>query len=108
MTIFLFQGGAPGRVVILPGENPEAELAELLEGEIAMLPFGRCYRLVRRKDGEDLQLPIRYVLERHGRAPEPIAGDCAAVAFNSMGWMRRLRAYDLSEIMAHVRPTGGV
>ena len=108
MNVYLFEGGAPGRIATVPGENPEAELAELLEGEITTTQFGWRFLLVQRADGEDLRLPIQYAFCCTGREPVPIAGDCAVVARSSAGRLRNLRVPDLSEIEDYVRPTGVV
>ena len=48
MKIIVFEGGAPGRVAVIPGDAPEAELEELLGGETALTPLGRGLMLASR------------------------------------------------------------
>ena len=59
MKIMLFWDGQRGVVIKLPGARPLEEIGELLGGA---------------------GLPTRYELHRLGRAPEPVAGDCAVAA----------------------------
>lgn len=105
MKIILFQGGEPGVAYKIPGENPEAELAELLDGPVEMTPLNSRLALVSREDGEAERLSIRYILNRLGREMEPIAGDCAVVAMaGSCGRMREAGAEDLEAALAYVCP----
>lgn len=106
MRIILFQGGARGELVSLPGERPEAELAELLEGEAEMTHLSRRYILVTRKDGEENRLTIRYSLHRLGREPEPIAGDCAVVVASPEGHLRDAGPGDLKTALSYIGEVG--
>ena len=107
MKIILFQGGALGVTYKIPGENPEAELMELLEGPVELTPLNGRVALVSRKDGEAERLSIRYTLHRLGREIMPIAGDCAVVAINGQcGKMREAGAEDLEAAQVYVRPKG--
>lgn len=102
MKIIVFEGGAPGRAVVIPGDAPEAELGELLGGETALTPLGRGLMLAERGDEEKVHLPVRYGLHRLGRAVEPIAGDCAVVAASPMGELRDIRAGDLGRANGYI------
>lgn len=108
MKIILFQGGGPGVTYKLPGENPMAELAELLDGPVELTPLSGRLALVSREDGEAERLSIRYALHRLGREVEPIAGDCAVVAIcDQRGRLREAGAEDIAAAMDYIRAREG-
>lgn len=95
MKIILYRDGKPGVIVSLPGENPEAELEELLGGETEMQPITKRLTLVTRSDAEEMQLPIRYSLDKLGEEPQPVAGDAAVVAVRPDGILTDVNVQDL-------------
>ena len=78
MKVMLYRDGRPGVVTRLPEEDPMADIAELLGGEVELTPLNRRLSLVVRKDTTGL--PERYEIHRMDKAPEPVAGDCVVVA----------------------------
>ena len=80
MKIMLFRDGKPGVAAKLPGENPDLELTDLLGGETEMVSLNERLVAVVLKDGKELGLKNQYSIQRLGRAPLPVYGDCAVVA----------------------------
>lgn len=103
MKIVLFRDGKPGVPAKLPGEDPEVELSDLLGGETEMVPLNDRLTLVMLKDGEELQLPIRYALHRLGREPMPVAGDCAVVGVRLDGMLRDVSSLEVTAAEACVQ-----
>ena len=50
MKVMLYRDGRPGVVTRLPEEDPMADIAELLGGEVELTPLNRRLSLVVRKD----------------------------------------------------------
>ena len=108
MKVILFQGGRQGATYKIPGENPEAELADLLDGPVVFQTLNDRLTLVTREDGEREGLRKRYRLHRLGREVEAIAGDCAVVATcGQRGKLRSAEGYDLAAAQCYVRPEEG-
>lgn len=107
MKVILFENGEIGRRVNLPGENPVAEIEELLGGpaEEEMIAPGAL--LYTREDGVELELPIRYSLHRRPSTAEPICGDAVLVLVNSQGRIRDAKAVDLEAADCYVWPVMG-
>lgn len=103
MKIMLFQDGKPGVAEKLPGENPEAELADLLGGETEMTPLTERLLLVTRKDGEELELPVRYAVHGLGREPRRVAGDIAVVAVRPEGILRDVTKLEITAAEATIQ-----
>lgn len=96
MKVILYRNGRAGELVTLLGEYPEMELEDLLGGATEMLPLSRPgLTLVRLRDGEEYQLPIRYTVHELGREPEPVAGDCAVIRMDREGRIHDARREDL-------------
>ena len=106
MKVVLFQRGNPGREYVMAGDQPVADLEELLEGEVEFTPLNRRLSLVSRKDGEALRLPIHYSLHQLGRCVEPVAGDCAVVVRGGGGVLGDVNAQDVAAAVTYVRPVG--
>lgn len=106
MRVMLFQGGQAGIVYNLPGENPMVEIEELLcEGQdVCMTRINRRLALVEVED--KTLLPTRYVLERMGKTPRLIRGDCIVVRAGQDQRLGDLNATDAVEAQSCVRPLG--
>lgn len=104
MKIILYRAGWEGVGAVLPGENPEMELADLLGGgEVEMTPITRRLMLVTAADAEKRQLPVRYAPRRMGRADEPVCGDCAMASVRPDGSLGDAGRADLTEARDHLR-----
>lgn len=106
MKVVLFRDGRPGVAAALPGEVPEAELADLLGGELDVTPLGTRLALLTLHEAERLQLPIRYVLHRLGRASEPVAGDAVVVRVGAGRNYRDADGNDVEAANCYLRPAG--
>lgn len=96
MKVILFRGGKPGELVSLPGERPKVELSDLLGGEIEWSPLDRRMQLVTLKEGEAMQLPIRYSVERKLEAERfPVAGDCVVLVGRADGMITDAEKWDM-------------
>lgn len=107
MKAIIYRGGEHGTVATLSGDNPMAELEELLGGPVELTVLTRRLNLVSRADGEELQLPIRYSVHWMDRCPEPVAGDCAVVARLPNLMLTDINAEDLAKAETLIRATGG-
>lgn len=85
MKILLFEDGLPGRRVDILGENVQAELEELLGGEVEWQRLTDKLRLVVHKDAEAAALPMRYTKYKPGHLPELIFGNAAVVRLSQDG-----------------------
>ena len=104
MKIVLFRDKKQGVVARLPGENPEVELADLLGGETEMIPLNERLSVVKLRDGEGMELPVRYRMHRLGKEPMPIAGDCAVVAVRLDGGLRDVSTVEVVAAEACIQP----
>lgn len=100
MKVILFRGGKPGEIVSLPGERPKVELSDLLGGEIEWFPLDRRMQLVTLKEGEAMQLPIRYSVERKqsgrlGAERFLVAGDCVVLVGRADGMITDAEKRDM-------------
>lgn len=102
MRVMLFQGGKKGIVYNLPGENPMAEIGELLGGEPDehMTRINKRLALVTR--AEPVQ-PYRYIMKRLGAPPELVAGDCVVVRMGQDQRLGDVNIKDASEAQNCVR-----
>lgn len=57
-----------------------------------------------RKDGEAMELPVRYRVHRLGREPLSVYGDCAVVAVRLDGGLRDVGTYEVLAAEACVQP----
>lgn len=104
MRVGLFEGGGAGELVRLPGEWPEAELSELVGGEIAMRALCRGLKLVSAAEA-GRRVPA-FELRLLGRAPELIHGPLAVVAEAAEGRLRDLRPEELARAEEYLLPIG--
>ena len=103
MKLILFRGGKPGTAAVLPGDDPCVELSDLLGGQVDLSPLGHGMLLATLAEGEALRLPLRYAVHRLGRAPAPIAGDCAVVAINGGGTLTDVTAAQMEQARSFIR-----
>ena len=96
MKIVLFRDGHRGVAARLPGENPEVELSDLLGGETEMVSLNDKLVAVVLKDGKEMGLENRHTIQRLGRGPLPVFGDCAVVAVKPDG---KYRDVSLQEVV---------
>ena len=85
-----FQGRQMGVAYNLPGENPLAEIGELLGG-VAV-----------REDREEL--PNQYVAQGMGKLPRLVAGDCVVIRLDQGQRMGDVNAKDAVAAQGYVRP----
>ena len=107
MKIVLFQAGRPGREYIMPGDKPEADLADMLGGAVELTTLNKRLEVITRVDGEKLRLPIHYAMHRIGRAVEPLAGDCAVVARTAAGQLTDIGMDDVAAAVTYIRTLEG-
>jgi len=106
MKVLSFQGGRPGVITKLPGEEPLAELGELLGGEVEepLTALTDKLALCVLADGIERREPIRYSWRKLGRVPQPVAGDCAVVHMGPTGLLGDMTATDMDTAEDLVRP----
>lgn len=102
MKIVLFRDGEPGVAAKLPGENADVELSDLLGGETEMVSLNEQLVAVTLAAGEELGLKNRYAINRLGRAPKPVFGDCAVVAVASNGAYRDISLVEVVTVGGYV------
>lgn len=104
MRVMLFQGRQMGVAYNLPGENPMAEIGELLGGEPdeEMIRLDRRLVLVVREDREGL--PNQYVAQGVGKPPRLVAGDCVVVRMGQGQQMGDVNANDAVMAQGYVLP----
>ena len=98
LRILLFEDGRPGEIMAINGENVQAELEELLGGEIEMKRLNNRLQLVVHKDGEKLDLPMRYTRHKPGHVPELIYGNAAVVRVGQDGQAHGITKKDAEEV----------
>lgn len=104
MNVIAYQQGRPGVLVAIPGEEPLREIAELLDCQsLEVTDLEKGLSLLEAADGEKRRLPIRYALDRLGRASRPVAGDCVVVARKQDGRMRTATKEDLETAAGYLR-----
>lgn len=104
MNVMIYQQGRPGVLVALPGDEPLAEIGELLDcTEVEVTKLDGGLSLVEAADAERRQLPIRYAVERLGRASYPVAGDCVVAAMKSGGEIRSATEADVAAAGKYIR-----
>lgn len=108
MKVVLFSNGETGKEMELCGDEPVAELEELLGGAVELLYLDERMRLAVRADGEEMRLTIRYGLHCLGRAVEPLAGDCAVIGVDREGRLRDMKAGDVFRANGYIWPVEGV
>ena len=90
----------------LPGEDPMAELGELLGGA----PDEHMARLDKRLALVELEdrtgLPNQYVLDRLGGGPKLIRGSCAVVRMSREGRLGDVTVADAERAQEYISPLG--
>lgn len=104
MRVMLFQGRQMGVAYNLPGEDPMAEIGELLGGEPdeKMVRLDGRLALVVRIDREEL--PNQYVAQGLGKPPRLVAGDCVVVRLGQGQRIGDINAKDAMAAQGYVRP----
>lgn len=104
MRVMYFQGRQMGVAYNLPGENPMAEIGELLGGvpDEEMVRLDRRLVLVVREDREELS--NQYVVQGLGMLPRLVAGDCVVVRMDKYQRMGDVNAQDAVTAQGYVRP----
>ena len=101
MKIMLFQGGAEGAIVTIPGEFPAAELEELLGGEVKPMRLNERLTLVVVAES-DVPRPRWYGLHSLGSAILRISGDCAVVVMTRDGQVMDMEEKDLELVRSYI------
>jgi len=111
MKILVYRAGAPAGFKSLPGERPEAEIADLLGGDMSgndirktFLAKGLC--LYYKRDTAAKTLPRQYLLKRIGKGDRFITGDCVIAASRWNGTFRDVAAADLAIAGMYLIPLG--
>lgn len=104
MRVMYFQGRQMGVAYNLPGENPLAEIGELLGGAVdeEMIRLDRRLVLAVREDREEL--PNQYVAQGLGKLPRLVAGDCVVIRLDQGQRMGDVNAKDAVAAQGYVRP----
>lgn len=105
MKLIVYRDGRPGVIATLPGEQMLPELEELLGGETEMRALNNRLKIIARRDGEEADLPVRYVLYRLGAEPTPLHGDVVVVATRWDGVLVDADVRDLKTMEVQLRCT---
>lgn len=103
MKILVFEGGLPGLRRVIPGENVQGELEELLGGPIVWEALTAHLHLVTRADADDEGLPVQYGVFRSGREEALICGNAVVVKIGHGGGAKDVTLEDVETAELLVR-----